>query len=82
METGELGFDLLTLSEVAKLLHCSKAHIGKVVAGQVNDCRPIPSLHLGRRTLIRRQALLKWIEQNEMNANLSVLPEWGAGKRA
>jgi excisionase family DNA binding protein len=82
MENGELGFDLLTLSEVAKLLHCSKAHVGKVVAGQVDGCRPIPSLHLGRRTLIRRSALLRWIEQNEMNANLSVLPEWGAGRRA
>jgi integrase len=36
MENREIGFDLLTLSEVAKLLHCSKAHVGKVVAGQVN----------------------------------------------
>jgi hypothetical protein len=30
MENREIGFELLTLSEVAKLLHCSKAHVGKV----------------------------------------------------
>jgi hypothetical protein len=29
-------FDLLTLTEVATLLHCSKAHVCKAVAGQVH----------------------------------------------
>ena len=72
----ENWFDLLTLS-VAKLLHCSKAHVGKVVAGLVNGCGPIPSLHLGRRTLIRRSALLIWIERNKVNANLQVFARMG-----
>ena len=30
-------FDLLSLADVAKLLHCSKAHVGKVVSGLVLD---------------------------------------------
>ena len=37
-------FDLLTLAEVAELLHCSKAHVCKAVAGQVRGCPPIPAV--------------------------------------
>jgi len=29
------GFDLLTMAEVAQLLHCSKAHVSNVIAGRV-----------------------------------------------
>ena len=62
---GLREFDLLTLAEVAELLHCSKAHVGKAVAGRVPGCPPIPSVSLGRRKLVRRAALLRWIEENE-----------------
>ena len=47
-------FDLLTLAEVAKLLQCSKAHVGKAVAGRVRGCPPIPAVSLGRRKLVRQ----------------------------
>jgi excisionase family DNA binding protein len=60
-----MTFDLLTMAEVAKLLHCSKAHVCNVVAGRVKGCAPIPSVRLGRRTLVRRTSLLYWIEQND-----------------
>jgi hypothetical protein len=33
---GLSDFDLLTLADVAKLLHCSKAHVCKAVAGRVH----------------------------------------------
>ena len=33
--TSLQDFDLLTLAEVAALLHCSKAHICNVIAGRV-----------------------------------------------
>jgi hypothetical protein len=63
---GNLGdFDLLTLAEVAKLLHCSKAHICNAVAGRLPGCPPIPAVSLGRRKLVRRASLLSWIENNE-----------------
>ena len=86
-------FDLLTLSEVAELLHCSKAHISKAVAGHVAGCAPIPAVSLGRRKLVRRASLLSWIEHNEhaaandnaspaANDNLKVSPVRGAVKRA
>jgi len=71
-------FDLLTLSEVATLLHCSKAHISNAVAGRLAGCPPIPAVSLGRRKLVRRAALLEWIERNERAAHDNLSP----GKRA
>ena len=62
---GLHDFDLLTVAEVAKLLHCSKAHVCNVVAGRVSGCTPIPAVRLGRRVLLRRESVLLWIEQND-----------------
>jgi excisionase family DNA binding protein len=59
------AFDLLTMAEVAKLLHCSKAHVCNAVAGRVRGCAPIPAVSLGRRKLVRRESLMRWIDQNE-----------------
>ena len=65
MEQDNPDFELLTINDVAKLLHCSKAHVCNAVAGRLRGCPPIPAVHLGRRTLIRRETLLHWIEKNE-----------------
>ena len=73
-------FDLLTLPEVAALLHCSKAHVSNVIAGRVPGCPPIPALCLGRRKLIRRETLAAWVECNEQAAKLAMIrpsPELG-----
>ena len=86
--SGLEDFGLLTLADVAALLHCSKAHICNIVAGRVHGCPPIPSVSLGRRKLVRREALLSWIEHNEhaaandnvpgvANDNLKATPERG-----
>jgi hypothetical protein len=75
-------FDLLTLAEVAKLLHCSKAHVGKVVSGRVRGCPAIPCVPLGRRKLVRRESLVRWIEENENNGKMGTSPECGARRRA
>jgi hypothetical protein len=78
-------FDLLSLAEVARLLHVSKAHVCKAVAGKVTGCAPIPAVTLGRRKLVRRKSLLAWIEANERTlrgATIQLSPERGAGKRA
>jgi excisionase family DNA binding protein len=71
-------FDLLTLAEVAKLLHCSKAHVAKAVRGLVPGCRAIPCVRLGRRKLVRRDSLVQWIEENESSSKIEVSSEWGA----
>jgi excisionase family DNA binding protein len=66
METSPNQFDLLlTMKEVAQLLHCSKAHVCNLAAGKVKGCRPIPAISLGRRKLVRRESLQRWIEQTE-----------------
>jgi hypothetical protein len=63
-------FDLLSLADVAKLLHCSKAHVGKVVSGLVRGCPAIPCVPLGRRKLVRRESLVRWIEENENSVKM------------
>jgi hypothetical protein len=78
-------FDFLTLADVADLLHCSKAHVGKVVAGRVSGCPPIPAVSLGRRKLVRRRSLIDWLEANESHARggtMAASPVRGAVKRA
>jgi Helix-turn-helix domain len=80
---GLRDFDLLTLSEVAELLHCSKAHVSRVVAGLVQGCPPIPAVPLGRRKLVRRKSLLAWIERNEhAAANDNALPAANDNRQA
>jgi len=77
-------YDLLTLADVAKILHCSKAHVCNAINGRVHGCTSIPSVSLGRRKLIRRESLLQWLEANERVASdgkLTTLPVRDAGKR-
>ncbi|PYT24348.1 MAG: hypothetical protein DMG57_29115 [Acidobacteria bacterium] len=71
---GLSDFDLLSLAEVAELLHCSKAHVCNAVAGRVPGCPPIPAVSLGRRKLVRRATLISWIEQNEQAATPAIIP--------
>ena len=75
-------FDLLTLADVAKLLHCSKAHVGKMVSGACAGCAAIPCVRLGRRKLVLRESLVRWIEENESRSRMEASPERGAGRRA
>ena len=74
-------FDLLTLADAAELLHCSKAHIGKVIDGRVSGCAAIPCIRLGRRKLVRRESLAGWLEKNE-HANMEPSLVRGVRKRA
>ena len=82
--TGMQDFDFLTLTDVARLLRCSKAHVTKAVAGRVHGCPPIPAVSLGRRKLVRRASLIAWLEANEKTLAGATIktPERGAGKRA
>ena len=61
--SGQTG--VLTVAEVAVLLRCSKAHVHNLINGKVHGTRPLPSLRLGRRRLVRRTSLDKWIETSE-----------------
>jgi excisionase family DNA binding protein len=61
--SGQNG--VLTVPEVAGLLRCSKAHVHNLINGKVHGARPLPSLRLGRRRLVRRTSLDEWIEASE-----------------
>jgi excisionase family DNA binding protein len=65
-KAGVMGVTgVLTVPEVAVLLRCSKAHVHYLIIGQVHGARPLPSLRIGRRRLVRRVSLDEWIEANE-----------------
>ena len=56
---------VLTTSEAAQLLRCSKAHLCNLLNARVRGLPPLPYLRLGRRRLIRREVLLDWLKQVE-----------------
>jgi excisionase family DNA binding protein len=56
---------VLTVSEVATDLRCSKAHVYHVIKGEVAGVRPLPAMSIGRRRLVRRSTLETWKRANE-----------------
>jgi excisionase family DNA binding protein len=56
---------LLTISEVASHLRCSKAHVHNLINGRVSGVEPLPAIPLGRRRIVCRQTLEAWKKANE-----------------
>lgn len=56
---------VLTMSEVARELRCSKAHVHNIVAGKVANLPPLPVLRIGRRVLVRAEGLKSWMAELE-----------------
>lgn len=56
---------LLTIREVARELRCSKGHVQHLIHGKVPHTRPLPSVPLGRRRMVRRSSLQEWISITE-----------------
>ncbi len=52
---------ILTLNEVAAELRCSKAHLSHIVNGKVAGLPPLAVARIGRRVIIRREVLLRWL---------------------
>jgi excisionase family DNA binding protein len=57
--------EVLTVTEVALRLRCSKAHVCNAINGKVGGVTPLPAISMGRRKLIRRAALDLWLVENE-----------------
>jgi hypothetical protein len=57
--------EVLTVADVAKILRCSKAHVCKIIKGQVRGTSPIPAINLGRRKIVRIQSLMRWMDERE-----------------
>jgi excisionase family DNA binding protein len=60
-----LSNDILTVTEVADRLRCSKAHVCNVINGRVKGVAPLAAIRLGRRMLVRVAALEAWLLQSE-----------------
>jgi excisionase family DNA binding protein len=57
---------ILTVSEVALELRCSKAHVYHLIDGLVAGVPPLPAIRMGRRRVVRRSTLEKWKRDAEM----------------
>jgi excisionase family DNA binding protein len=57
--------EVLTVTEVALQLRCSKAHVCNAINGKVKGVTPLPAVNMGRRKLIRSSALMAWLAKNE-----------------
>jgi excisionase family DNA binding protein len=53
---------VLTLKEAAAYLRVSKAHLANVINGKVAGALPLRHALVGRRILIRREWVDKWLE--------------------
>ena len=74
--------EVLTVKEVAEVLRCSKAHVCKIINGQVAGTPRLPAVRLGRRKLVMRSTLLRWLADNELDGTMASSFEVGAGRRA
>lgn len=62
---------VLTLPELARELRCSGTHVRNIIGGRIRGLPPLPVLRIGRRILMRRDALTAWLvslEQREVEA--------------
>lgn len=50
------------MKDVARELKCSKSHVCNLAAGRVRGCSRLPALRMGRRVLVRREALAQWVD--------------------
>jgi excisionase family DNA binding protein len=63
--TEDHPYRLMTISEVARELRCSKGHVQNLIHGKVRHTLPLPSIALGRRRMVRLSSLHEWIRANE-----------------
>ncbi len=76
--------EILTVSEVAAELRCSKAHVHNAINGKLSGVTPLPAIPMGRRRLVRRSALEQWKRANERciaDGMISPSPEVDAVRR-
>ena len=59
---------ILTVSDVAFEMQCSKAHVYHTINGKVPGVSPLPTISMGRRKLIRRSTFEQWKQSNERTA--------------
>jgi excisionase family DNA binding protein len=60
--------EILSVTEVARSLRCSKAHVYNAINGKVSGVSQLPAIPMGRRKLVQRASLEAWKRANESGA--------------
>ena len=60
--------EILSITEVALNLRCSKAHVYNAINGKITGVSQLPAIPMGRRKLVRRSSLESWKVSNEVIA--------------
>jgi excisionase family DNA binding protein len=58
---------LLTTQEAADTLRVSRRHVERLIHGEVEGAPPLPHVPVGRRLLIRKEALEAYISRLEQS---------------
>jgi len=59
---------VLTLEQAATYLQVSKAHLSNVIGGKVPGVTPVRCFRVGRRVLIKREWIDRWLEGERAEA--------------
>ena len=62
MQEARKDSPILTITDVATILRCSRTHVCHVLAGKVPGIPRLTHIAVGKRKLIRRDWLDHWIE--------------------
>ena len=65
MEAPNLHREILDINAVADYLGVSRSHLSHLLAGKVPGVPPIPHVRAGRRALIRRAVIDRWLLEQE-----------------
>ena len=65
---------VMTAAEVAADLRCSKAHVYKLLDGQIPGVMRLPVIRIGRRKLVRRNSLERWKSASEQHLGDMLVP--------
>jgi hypothetical protein len=65
MEGQTAKRDVLTLTDIARILRCSKTHISNVINGKVTGVPRLAHVAMGRRKLVLREWLDQWMESSK-----------------
>jgi hypothetical protein len=57
--------DILTVTEIADLLRCSKANVERALEGTLSGVPRMAHLLVGKHKVVRREWLQQWIESNK-----------------
>ena len=69
MRETESTTALLTIRDIATILHCSKTHAARLLEGRVRGAAPLSHIKLGRRKVVRRLIFDRWLLANESSPN-------------